>query len=225
MDTFLIHNFCYFGLSGCLIILLTSIYASVKYTGSSQERYSPFNHYISELGEVGVSIGARVFNGGLIAGGLILLPFVIGLGIYLNSPSAYLGSLAGVWAAVSCACVGIFPMTNITPHIKAAVSYFRSGLVTVLLFNLAILLQPASPARITPYALLPGLLSVASFASFLVMGTRVPASSDEPASFDPLNLPARPQFWLLPTVEWAVFFSTLIWFSCIALIVLQKVHS
>ena len=136
---FLIHNFCYFGLAGCLVVGLTTLYTSLGYTGKAQERYSPGNHFISELGEIGVSTRARIFNSGLIVGGATLIPFVIGLGLYLQDIWAKLGILAGLWTSIACVCVGLFPMNDISPHIKAAVAYFRGGLVTVLLFNLAIL--------------------------------------------------------------------------------------
>jgi len=133
----------YCGMAGCVLIALVVIWSALGYRGKRQETYSPFNHFISELGEVGVSRRAWAFNIGLIASGALLLPFMIGLGITLDTVWGKLGILAGLWSAISIILVGAFPMSNITPHIRAAVSYFRGGLVTVFFFGIAILAQPA----------------------------------------------------------------------------------
>jgi hypothetical membrane protein len=225
MVTFLIHNFSYFGLVGCLVVGLTFVYTSLGYTGKAHERFSPGNHFISELGEIGVSTRARIFNSGLIIGGAILIPFVIGLGLYLQNTWAKLAILAGVWTSIACVCVGLFPMNDISPHIKAAVAYFRGGLVTVLLFNLAILFQPAGQVLVPEFALILGALAVVAYGSFLFLAGKMGGTEEPSSSLDPQHVPERPRFWLLPVVEWAVFLSTLIWFFCIALIVLQKVNS
>ena len=71
------------------VIVLGALLSAVAYRGAVGEPYSPFNHFISELGQVGVSRLAAVFNAGLIVGGLLLIPFMLGLGAWL------LGSAAG----------------------------------------------------------------------------------------------------------------------------------
>lgn len=212
----LLASFKSFGLLGCAVIVLSELVAALAYTGKRQEPYSVLNHFISELGEIGVSRLARVFNGGLIAGGVLLVPFVIGLGLYLGSPWALLGILAGVWAAVSCALVGCFPMNTLTPHIRAAVSYFRSGLVMVLLFTLAILAQPDDRILIPKIADLFGVISVLAYASFLFLLGRQPVGTEATETLDPNVVQERPRFWLTPAIEWAVLFSTILWFFSIA---------
>jgi len=219
------YNFFYFGLVGCVVIGLTTLYTSLGYTGKARERFSAGNHFISELGEVGVSSRARIFNAGLIISGAALIPFVIGLGLYLQNTWARLGILAGLWTAIACVCVGLFPMNNISPHIKAAIAYFRGGLVTVLLFNLAILAQPAGQALIPEYALIPGALAVVAYGSFLLLAGKMNGIDQSSSNLDPQQVAERPRFWLLPVVEWAVYFSTVIWFFCIALILLLKALS
>ena len=79
---------------------------AIVYRGVYGQRYSLLNHYISELGEVGVSRRAGWFNGGMILTGILFLPFTTGLGLALDNPWAYLGSLAGMWAGISCILVG-----------------------------------------------------------------------------------------------------------------------
>jgi hypothetical protein len=224
MHSLLIYSFCYFGLTGCVVVGLTTLYTSLGYSGKARERFSPGNHFISELGEIGVSSRARIFNFGLMISGVSLIPFVIGLGLYLQNTWAKLGILAGLWTAIACFCVGFFPMNNISPHIKAAIAYFRGGLVTILLFNLAILAQPGGQVLIPEYALIPGALAVVAYGSFLILAAKMNGPQASTSSLDPQQMPERPRFWLLPVVEWAVFFSTIIWFFCIALILFQKVH-
>ncbi len=43
------------GMAGVLTVLLGSLVAVFFYRGKDGERYSPLNHFISELGEEGVS--------------------------------------------------------------------------------------------------------------------------------------------------------------------------
>jgi len=69
LRAFLIHYYAFFGLCGSLFIMFTMLVTGLVYRGKQGETYSVFNHYISELGEVGVSQWALLFNLGLIVGG------------------------------------------------------------------------------------------------------------------------------------------------------------
>ena len=209
---FLSTNYRFFGLAGCLVIIAAIVFTAAGYSGRKQEKYSALNHYISELGEAGVSGRAWAFNYGLIAGGLLLIPFTIGFGIYLNNLWAVLAIVSGVWAAVSCVLVGVFPMNNLNPHIKAAVSYFRAGLVMVFLFGVAILTQPAGQAKVTPLASVTSLLAVLAYSSFLFLLRKPEEGAQTGEALDPDIIPDRPQLWILPALEWLVFVSTIVWF-------------
>lgn len=209
---FLSSQYRYFGLAGCLVIIIAMLYTAAGYSGKKQEKYSALNHFISELGEAGVSVRARVFNGGLIAGGVLLIPFIIGFGIFLHSVWATLAIITGVWAAVSCVLVGVFPMNNLDPHIKASVSYFRAGLAMVFLFGIAILVQPAGQEKISPLASITSLISVLAYASFLFLLRKPEDSAQTGDPLDPEVIPDRPRFWILPALEWLVFISTIFWF-------------
>ena len=202
----------FFGLAGCLVIIFAMLYTGAGYSGRKQEKYSPLNHFISELGEAGVSDRAKVFNYGLIAGGVLLVPFVIGFGMVLSSVWAVLATIAGVWAAVSCILVGVFPMNNLEPHVKVATSYFRSGLVMVLLFGIAILVQPPGQAKISPLASITSLLAALSYGSFLFLGRLPENTPAAPEGPNPQLIPDRPQFLGLAALEWLVFLSTILWF-------------
>ena len=92
-----------------------SLYAALRYRGKAGERFSLLNHFISELGEVGVSRGAWAFNGGLALTGLLLLPFVVHLGIVLGGVLGWGGAFFAAAATGGVAAVGIFPMNNRKP--------------------------------------------------------------------------------------------------------------
>ncbi len=212
-------TFRYFGLAGCIIISLAVTIPALRYRGKRQEVYSLLNHFISELGELGVSQYAWVFNVGMILAGISLAPFVVGLGLAIDSIWAKFGIAAGLWAAISCTCVGIYPMNNLPPHAKAAMSYFRAGLVTVLLFGLAILYQPDGHEVVSRYAVIASMITVVVYGSFLLLMTRTKVTGQVEDNLDPEKLPARPRVWLLAAVEWAVFFSTILWFFSVAVLV------
>jgi len=120
-----------FGILGTLIIVLGIATSALRYQGKQGEHFSLLNHFISELGEVGVSRSAGLFNLGMILGGLILVPYMIGLGFRFASLTGWLGSAAGVVATLAVAAVGIFPVNNLPAHVRAAMTYFRSGLIMV----------------------------------------------------------------------------------------------
>ncbi len=200
--------------TGTGIVLLGSALSALFYHGKLGERYSPLNHFISELGERGVSRLAAAFNLGLVFGGLCLLPAIIGLGLMLGDLFAWLGMAAGIVAGISLALVGCFPMDAITPHIRAAVTYFRSGLLMVLLFSLAIALQPAETDRLHPLLSLAGVPSILAFGFFLVysrVSLKVKDSALAPLEND------RPRIWGLAIAEWLIFLTTVPWLLAIGL--------
>ena len=200
-----------FGFGGTGLIMLAVIYPIFLYRGKLGERYSLLNHFISELGEVGVSRAAWVFNRGLLLAGLVMLPYVVGLGIAFGSILGWLGTLAGIIAVLGVAAVGVFPMNNIQSHTTAAVTYFRSGLVMVFFFGLAIFFQPAGRAIVPQAANLLSLLAFISYGTFLVWPLVRKRDQRPNDILDPEQEPERPRFWALPTLEWLVFFSTIAW--------------
>ena len=222
LRAFLIHNYAFFGLTGSLLIIFSMLVTGLAYRGKQGEHYSVFNHFISELGEVGVSRLSLLFNLGLIVGGLVLIPFLVGMGLALGNLWGKLALVVGIWTALSCAAVGIFPMNHIKSHYWVALSYFRSGLVTVLLFSIAVFAQSAEFEIIPKISNLAGLLSVLCYAAFLFT-TDTGKKKDEPKEevLDPDSLPERPRFWRTTILEWAVFFSTILWFLMLALFALK----
>ncbi len=208
-----------FGLAGTSVIILAILISAVRYCGRQGERYSLLNHFISELGEVDVSPAARVFNRGLTIGGVLLLPFMVGLGIAFQNLWGWIGMVAGVIASLGVAAVGLYPMNDLTPHMRAAITYFRSGLVMVIFFALAIFFQSAPV--LPPAANLLSLLAALSYGAFLWL-LRAPANRREESSdgqgspLNPQAVPERPRVAWAALLEWSLFFTTVAWIFGIA---------
>lgn len=200
-----------FGMTGMGVIVLAIIYSVLLYRGKWGERFSLLNHFISELGEMGVSKGARVFNIGLTVGGLASLPFVASLGIGFGSILGWLGTAAGIVATLGVAAVGIFPMNNLTAHTMSAKTYFRAGLAMVFFFGLAILFQSAGRMIVPPRANLLSLLAFLAYGSFLSLPRRKRSGQQSVNPLDPEQVHERPRVWVFPILEWVVFFATVAW--------------
>jgi hypothetical membrane protein len=202
--------FAYFGIFGTVLVSLVILASSLRYRGKQAERFSPLNHFISELGEVGVSTAASLFNVGFIIGGLFLLPYMVGLGMRFNSLLGWLGAAVGIVASLGVCAVGIFPMNDLTTHGHAAMTYFRAGLIMVFIFALAILFQPVGGRSIPQSANLLSLLAFAAYASFLVLIGR--GHFPDPSGAPEAQIePERPRISRLAILEWAVFFTTILW--------------
>ncbi len=206
-----------FGWVGGLTILLGCLLSARAYRGKDGERYSFRNHYISELGEVGVSRLAAIFNTGMIIGGVFFIIMMTGLGLTLNSIWGKLAMVSGIIAGIFCSLVGVFPMDKIKPHSFVAMSYFRMGLLTALLFTISIFVQPAADRRIPLFVNIFGILALISYAVFLVaIGRASRKSKEEVDVLDTSETRSRPKFWVIPFLEWMVFFTTLLWFLILA---------
>ena len=219
--SFLSTHYQHFGWMGSLVILLGSLLSGLVYSGKSSEKYSILNHYISELGEIGVAKRAWAFNTGMIVGGTLFLPFIAGLGLSLSSWTGWAGMAAGLLAAVSSVFVGIFSMERMEPHRKAAMTFFRSGLVTILFFTIAVFLQPAAQRTIPLAVNIIGIAAIACYSAFLlIVDLKNAEKNEENQNLDPTEEKERPRFWRTPFLEWLVFFSTIAWFLCVSLILI-----
>jgi hypothetical membrane protein len=205
----LLKRFHLFGMAGSIVVLSGILVPMAAYIGRAGERYSPLNHFISELGEVGVSRLAPAFNAGLVAAGVLYVLFVLGLGASLGGWWAATGTLAGLVSAVSVACVGVFPVNNLAPHIAAAMTFFRSGLVTILLFGIAIQLQHPARRVVDRRANIAGIAALIAFAVFIAWIELQPGGS---AGFHPSVFASRPVVWPSAILEWSVLVTVIVWF-------------
>ena len=200
-----------FGFAGTALIFLAVFYPMLVYRGKRGERFSMFNHFISELGEVGVSPAARAFNSGMLLSGLVLLPYVFGMGLAMRSLWGWLGTGAGIIAVLGVAAVGIVPMNNIKTHAAAAITYFRAGLLMVLFFGLAIIFPHAGGRVVPPAANLLSLLAFVAYGAFLTLPLAKKERKRPSEILDPELTPERPRVWTMAILEWLVFFSTIAW--------------
>ncbi|MBU0492771.1 MAG: DUF998 domain-containing protein [Chloroflexi bacterium] len=205
------------GLAGPVIIILSSLVTALVYHGKLGEPYSFLNHFISELGEVGVSTLAPVFNICLFASGLILAVFMLGLGLYIRTKLGYLAAAVGIYSGVSCSLVGVFPMNHLSIHTTVAYSFFFSGLVAIALFTLAIVLDKQH--KLSKWFVVPGLITMISFASFLLVATQGHSGRAQTLA---VNTLARPTIWLTPLLEWSIFFTVLAWVLLVAVYLMVK---
>jgi hypothetical protein len=94
-------------------------------------------------------------------------------------------------------------------HALAAMSFFFSGLIMVVLWTLAILLQRAS--RIHKILSVGGLINAFCFAAFLF---------GDYGSYSDVS--ERPDFWLLPFFEWSIYFAIVSYLFIISINVWNK---
>jgi len=203
-----------FALTGALFAILGSLVSGFAYRGKDGERYSILNHFISELGDVGVSRSAWAFNWGLILSGPFVLLACISLGLMIPGVWSKIGMICGIVTAVCLSLVGIFPMNNLDPHRRVAMTYFRFGLSMVIFFTLALAVQPGTVLpRLYSLAGLPAVLCFSSFllySSIVYRRQGVVGTSTVPP-------PPRPRFWGLAFSEWTIFLTLVPFFFVIAL--------
>lgn len=202
------------GVAGSLLVCLVVLASALAYSGKRAEPFSLLNHFISELGEVGVSRAALLFNAGLVAAGALLIPCAIGLGLRLRTVWSFLGMAAGISAGVFLAGVGFFPMNDLPPHAFTAMWFFRAGLATVLLFGIAFAARRRDRMRGRAVAVLFSAIAAASYTVFLFAASPPEAGA---SSLD-ASFALRPRLWPLAALEWMVFFATILWFLGVSLL-------
>ncbi len=214
----------YLTLAGTALILIGTLISLIPYRGRGGERYSLFNHFISELGEKGISKAAWGFNTGMMLGGWLFLPLMLVLGTRLSSVPGWIGTAFGIAAGVAASLVGVFSMERLTPHRRAAMTFFHSGLYCIIFYTTAIFAQPAAERAVPLTLNIAGLLAIGSFSAFLLLVYAKPKPKEDAEQtpnyiLDPNAMPERPRFWRTPILEWCVFFSIQIWFVAAAFLV------
>ncbi len=193
------------GIVGSLALLAGSVVAAIAYTGTQGERYNPLNHFVSELGERGVSALGGAFNVGLILGGLGFVVFMVGLAITGTDRLRYVYAPVGVVAGVAGTLVGVFPMDEAAIHGFVALAFFNLGWIAVALASVPVAV--GHDRRFPRWLAAVGALTVVAFLAFLYEFRVDPRIADTS-----LGSPAaRPDVWLLTALEWAVIVGILGW--------------
>lgn len=194
------------GLLGPVILVTGCAVTALPFHGEKGETYSLLNHLISELGVVGVSKLAAVFNGSLTIAGLIIAVFMAGLGRHLQTRLARAAAVSGVVSGILCSIVGRIPMNDLVPHLWAAFSFFSCGLLTVGLFSLVIARDEKK--RLPRWLVVSGLMAFASFAAFLAYPL---ITRQTPVEIVRVSQTARPDIWAAAILEWLVFITVTTW--------------
>jgi hypothetical membrane protein len=223
MIEFIDKVYTYLAFSGTLLILIGVLISIFPFRDRAGERYSLLNHFISELGEKGISKAAWGFNTAMIISGWLYLPLMIMIGVKLASVPGWIGASFGVVACVAASLVGVFSMDRLNRHRKAAMTFFHSGLWCILFFTLAIFSQPVGGRRIPLGLNIVGLLAIASFGSFLLTVYSKPNNVSQPNYIlDPNAPPERPKVWRTAILEWCIFFTIQAWFLMAALLSMTR---
>jgi hypothetical protein len=195
-----------------LVLIAGTVWTACVYQGHANEAYSLRDHFISELGEVGVSRQATLFNATLIVNGIIVSGFMLGLGMHLASKGAYVAAAFGIGSGLACSVVGMIPMNSLLPHIAISFFFFFCGMVSVAAFVEAIWLDRCQ--RISKWLVLPGILATSSF---LALAAAPPLSGlTHFESLDPHRVP-RWELGVIPLIEWIVFVMIIVWLLCVAI--------
>ena len=196
------------GISGPLLMGLGILISAVAYVGVEGQSYGLMNHFVSELGELGVSELAAVFNWGLILGGSLTTIFMVYLASQIDHWVKYPLGILSVYTTVNGALVGVYPMNFLEPHIQVAMRFFNLGMLISFLYSLLFLLTKWHP--FPRWMAAPGLLNAGFFAWFL----NYPSEMNSDVSFDQgmsTLLTNRPDFIPMALLEWVVILGILVW--------------
>lgn len=208
-----------FGMLGPLIICLGIIISILGYTGIEGQRYNMLNHFVSELGEIGTSELALVFNLSLILGGVFNTAFMAWLPFQFQGWIRYPLLLIGILAAAFGALVGIFPMNALEQHVFVALVFFDLGLLTALVYSLIILISKKH--SLPRWLAIPGIINTVTFFIF----TNFPSQNEKEVDFQEGMgglLANRPNFIPLALMEWIVILGVVAWFLIIAIFFMKK---
>jgi len=209
-----LESFAWFGLAAGLILLCGVLGSLKDFTGMKHERYSMLDHFISELGDPRFAPRKTLFNITLILGGIVMIPFIVGIGLFFNSILGYMILGLGVVCSIFCSLIGCFPENYVKAHFTIAGIFFVGMGFLMLLSAITIFVQyslvPAWLGYLTLFLLIP-------FLSFIIDTLALTKEelklTDTPWAWDPNE---RPKFWRNPFLEWVAFFAILLWIFLIA---------
>ncbi len=198
------------GFVGAAVITLGALITAFPYIGGQGQTYSPFNHFVSELGHTQESELAALFNLALIIGGLLYGIFMIGVGLRFTGIMRYVIAIGGALAGIAGALVGVYPMdVDLQTHGQVALAFFEGSLVLLIIFSLYVAFAPQTAyPRWLALVALPMIISNAVFVYIVLTG-------GENALAAPTS--GRADFWLTTVSEWGVIIFLLMWVTVIAI--------
>lgn len=189
------------GIAGSLVMMVTAVTTALVYRGKQGESFSPLNHFVSELGELGVSELAWLFNAGLMLGGVAFVVFILGLAATRSGRLRYAYAVTGITAGIGGSLVGVFPMNVLATHSTVATTFFVFGLLTVLLGSIDVWRRP--DPRFPGWLAILGALDAVAFAAFLALMSQERSGLASPDT--------RPEIWPLTIFEWLCLMGIMAW--------------
>lgn len=209
------ESFPWFGLIAGIILLFGVLISTKNFSGMKKEPYSLLNHFISELGDPRFALHNTLFNTSLILGGLIMIPFVVGIGLFFHSLLGNLILGLGIFCSVCCSLIGLFPEDKVKPHFLIAGIFFIGMGLLMLLCAITILIQSTLVPVWLGYVTLILLVPFCSFIIDTMMLSKEELKlTDTPWAWDPKE---RPKFWRNPFLEWVAYFTILFWIFLFAI--------
>lgn len=192
-------------------IMLSFLIVGLAYRGRMGESFALTNHFVSELGELGVSQMAWLFNGALVIGGIGILLGFVALALHLKGWFRYLILVLGLLTGISGTLVGVFPMNQLETHITVALTFFNTGWMVTGAFSLYVLFakQQAFPRWLA----IPGIIAAVAFIAFSNYND---SFMDGTTELVDLLGASRPEFWGLAALEWVVVLAVLLWVALVS---------
>jgi len=200
------------GLIGPIVFGVSMLVAGLGYEGIDGQRYKIMNHFVSELGELGVSDLAWVFNAGLLVEGIATTFFVVVLAFQLRSWLRYPLGILGVITTVNAGLVGIYPMNYLGRHIVVAMNFFNLGMLISFLYSLVFLFD--NRHSFPKWLAIPGLVNAGLFTWFLNFPSNESSIEFQEGMVGLVR--NRPDFLPMALLEWAIVLGICLWLLVLA---------
>lgn len=217
MNHFINYHFARCGILGFIFTVIATTVPQIVFRNPEGERFSMLNHFISELGWVGVSEWAWIFNAGFITAGPFFAIYLIGLCRQHQGRWARWTRTSGIAAALSLSLVGLCPLRDdivgIIAHLIAACSIGTSSWIFI---NCFLMMTFKDQFRVLPKVffisiLVFGVLCLIGGVICLIGELRIRSMDNFSPHFDfqAIRIVDRPDPWIMPIMEWFSGTSTL----------------
>lgn len=117
--------------AACALVGVGAIVVGIAVSWLGYQGYAPWLRYISELARPANPLG-WAFQAGLVAAGVLFVPFGIALAGLLSGPRGVTASRLVMLAGPMLSLTGLFPLTSPVPHFACAAVMFASAIFAEL---------------------------------------------------------------------------------------------
>lgn len=196
------------GMIGIFTILTGAFMSAMVFTGRTHEPYSILNHFISELGNKRWYSYAMFFNIGLMLAGIPLLVFLNASAMLLHSWLRYPMMVFGTISGVTCSLIGVYPESDFYVHITIAPIFFSATLLSLMIYCVGVWIEHHHllDRRYALAGVPAGVFLVVLLWELIINAQEFIAG--EQGAIVQMQY-HRPEFWMLPFIEWMVLLSLL----------------